>query len=89
MTHRPVAYVRTLPVVVITLAPGIRRHRITLTDRPNIRRLTPPRPRAVPGPAVYDARVDPPRFSHWSTVATLFFLTALCTCVGLVELPHR
>jgi uncharacterized membrane protein (DUF4010 family) len=75
--------VRVLPSV------GIRRHRITLTHRPTLRRLTLPRPSVVVGPAIYDSRVDPPRFSHWSAVATLLLLTVLCACVGFVELPHR
>lgn len=78
--------VRVLPSV------GVRRHRITMTHRPNLRRLTLPLtlpPSVVVGPAVYDSRVDPPRFSHWSAVATVILLTALCACVGFVELPHR
>jgi len=75
--------VRVLPTV------GVRRHRITNSHRPNLRRLTLPRPSVDVGPAVYDSRVDPPRFSHWSTVATLVLLTVLCACVGFVELPHR
>jgi hypothetical protein len=67
-------------VCMVLPSVGIRRHRLFLTDRPTVVRISATLPIKVPGPAVPSAIEQPERTGSWGLASFAFLLLLIFGC---------